>query len=430
MTGSNPNRPSSQSADPYEEPEEAPADAFDLESLRARGDTESILALAKAYRSGSAPGGRDLGKCLDAYRAAAVLGSGEGEYAVALFVMNGSAVVAQDLKEGTMRLRSAAEKGSIPAKIYLGNLYELGIHYKADPEKADVWYRNAARTARIEAEPGTAEWNRALADLGGARYVLAFTNDASTTEDEKSRLLARAKAHGFGLRVRDGTEGDRATFTEAMNAAEAPSTLRLHDQPVIGAPRVDPAAAQAFVRDRKDTSPETKQAKEKKSIPPPDPLAKAKAEVDNAAADAKKKKAATARNARLASALGAFGYAILFALAGLGAGYAALLGARELVAHGHLLPLLGTRTQVVFPIVLALVGVLPTCLVYRLGTVIKALLMSAALAGVGWIAWGTGRGAYHSDRPMQALAFAIGGFLAGLLVLGLLGGAKTPRRSR
>ena len=331
-----------------------------------------------------------------------------------------------------MRLRSAAEKGSIPAKIYLGNLYELGIHYKADPEKADVWYRNAARTARIEAEPGSAEWNRALADLGGARHVLALTSDASTSEDEKARLLARAKAHGFGLRVRDGMEGDRATFTEAMNAAEAPpTTLRLHDQPIVGAPRMDPP-----VRDRKDTTPETKQAKEAKekaSLPPVDALAKAKAEVDRAAAEAKKKKAGAARNARVASALGAFGYALIFALAGLGAGYAAMLGARELVAHGHLLPGLGARTQYVFPIVLALVGVLPNSLVYRFGTVLKALLMSAALAGVGWVAWGTGRGAYHGDRPVQALAFGIGGFLAGLLVLGLVGGGagvKTPAPRR
>ena len=227
-------------------------------------------------------------------------------------------------------------------------------------------------------------------------------------------------------------EGDRATFTEAMNAAEAPpTTLRLHDQPIVGAPRMDPP-----VRDRKDTTPETKQAKEAKektSLPPVDALAKAKAEVDRAAAEAKKKKAGAARNARVASALGAFGYALIFALAGLGAGYAAMLGARELVAHGHLLPGLGARTQYVFPIVLALVGVLPNSLVYRFGTVLKALLMSAALAGVGWVAWGTGRGAYHGDRPVQALAFGIGGFLAGLLVLGLVGGGagvKTPAPRR
>ncbi|CAN5758941.1 hypothetical protein BH11MYX4_BH11MYX4_69690 [soil metagenome] len=186
-------------------------------------------------------------------------------------------------------------------------------------------------------------------------------------------------------------------------------------------------------RERKDTSPETKQAKQKveaKSLPPPpkpvDPAVKA-------AADRAAKKKAAERTARLASALGSFGYALLFAVAGVGAGYAATLGAAELVAHGHVLPVLGTRTRLVFPIVLALVGVLPTWLVYRFGAVLKAVAMGAAVGGIGWVAWGTGRYAYHGDRPLQALAFGLSGFLAGLLVLGLLGGAKggaSPAKKR
>lgn len=92
-----------------------------------------------------------------------------------------------------------------------------------------------------------------------------------------------------------------------------------------------------------------------------------------------------------------------------------------------MLPLVGTQTRLVFPIVLGVVGVLPACLVYKLGTVLKALVPGAALGGVGWVAWGTGQGAFHGDRPLQALAFGLAGFLAGLLVLGLLGGAKLPR---
>ena len=71
-------------------------DAFDLEALRQRGDVPGLLALAKAHRAGTAPSGRDLKKCLEAYRAAAELGSGDAEYAVALFHINGGAVVAQE----------------------------------------------------------------------------------------------------------------------------------------------------------------------------------------------------------------------------------------------------------------------------------------------------------------------------------------------
>src|SRR5688572_6025211 len=164
-------------------------DALDLEGLKQRGDVEGLLALARAHRSGSAPGGRDMKKCLEAYRAAVALGSADAEYAVALFCMNGAAFVPQDLKEGTTRLRSAAEKGSVAAKVYLGNLYELGIHYKADAEKADVWYRNAARGARVESSPGSDEHARALAELGCVRHVLALVESGAVEGDEKTRLL-------------------------------------------------------------------------------------------------------------------------------------------------------------------------------------------------------------------------------------------------
>lgn len=419
--------------DPYEADEselaEASAsspDANDLEALRLQGDVAGLLALAKAHRSGTAPGGRDMKKCLDAYRAAAELGSAEADYAVALFHMNGGSVVAQDLKEGTTRLRSAAEKGSVPAKVYLGNLYELGIHYKADAEKADVWYRNAGRGAHVEAEQGTDEWTRALADLGCARYVLLRTRDPALAEEEKMRLLARAKAHGHGLRIRgdepDVASSDRATFVDALAGAEAHA--RTATPP--------PVAVDVQPRQRKDTSPETADAKRRaeaaraKTDPPQavvDPATKAAAEK---AEKARKKKSAE-RTARLSAALAAFGYALLFVLAGAGAGYAATLGARELIAHGHVLPLVGTNTRLVFPIVLGVIGVLPSWLVYKLGTVLKALVLGAALGGVGWVAWGTGQGAFHGDRPLQSLAFGLAGFLAGLLVLGLLGGAKLPR---
>lgn len=425
-TQSSPERtPSASEQDPYEADEaelaESAPDADSLDALRVQGDVPGLLALAKAFRAGSLDGGRDLTRCLEAYRAAAELGSAEAEYAVALFYMNGGTVVPQDLKEGTMRLRSAAEKGSLPAKVYLGNLYELGIHYKADAEKADVWYRNAGRGAKVESEQGSPEWTRALADLGCARQVLLLTREPDIDESEKARLLARAKAHGYGLRIReDATQGDRATFVNALATADSATATP------------PPVAVDLAPRARKDTSPETGKAKRRaeearaKTDPPKeaDPVARAAAEKAERAA----KKKADDRSAARSAALAAFGYALLFALAGVGAGYAAWLGARELVAHGHVLPLVGTKTKLVFPIVLGVVGVLPAWLVYRLGAVVKALLVGAMGAGVGWVAWGTGQGAFHGDRPLQALAFGLAGFLAGLLVLGLVGGAKLPRR--
>ncbi|MBX3185661.1 MAG: sel1 repeat family protein [Labilithrix sp.] len=397
-------RPAAGDEEPLEE-EEAPGDAFDLEALRRRADVPGLLAMAKAHRAGTAPGGRDFAKCLEAYRAAAELGSAEAEYAVALFYMNGSTVVAQDLKEGATRLRTAAEKGSLPAKVYLGNLYELGIHYKADPEKADVWYRNAARTSRVSADQGTPEWTRALADLGCVRQVLELAGELD--EAERARLLARAKAHGHGLRIRDGGEAvDRATFVDSLASAE----------PTATPPPVAVDLAPAAPRDRKDTTPESREAKQRAETRRKE------------TAEKPKPKKSDAKGAQVALGLGAFGYAILFMLAGVGAGYAATVGARELVSRGQSLPLLGAEARYLFPVVLALVGVLPTWLVYKLGTVLKAIAAGAALGAVGWVAWGTGRGVLHSDRALQGLAFSVAGFLAALLVLGLLGGAKPPRK--
>jgi hypothetical protein len=335
--------------------------------------------------------------CFEAYKSAAELGSMEAEYAVALFLMNGG-VVGQDLKEGTMRLRSAADKGSVPAKVYLGNLYELGIHYKADPEKADVWYRNAARAARIEDEAGSDEHSSALAELGAVRYVLARVEGSDLPDEEKARLLARAKAQGYGLKVKDGasaaeSSGDRPTFTDALLVAEA--------------------------RERKSTTPDTKQAREKVAT-----VAKERA-ADTVPPTPKKKTKGPSTN--MSDGLAAFGYALLFAVAGVGAAYAGALGAKELVAHGKMLPGLGARTYLVFPIVLGVVGVLPAWLVYKASAFAKALFAGALLGGVGWVAWGMGQ-SIHAQRPLQAIAFALAGFLGALLVLGIMGGTKKTRR--
>lgn len=352
---------------PADEPE-----VDDLEGLRARGEVGPLLELAKSYRAS-----KDLQRCFAAYKAAAELGSGEAAYAVALFHLAGG-VVPQDLREGATQLRAAAEKGSIPAKVYLGNLYELGIHYKADPEKADVWYRNAARSAGLAGEP------LELAELGCVRHVLAQVEDPATTEADRTRLLARARAHGHGLRVRDSDAGERPTLTAALQAADVPT-------PPAGTVGVVPQASSPVV--------------------PPTP-----------------KPRAGGGGAQVSAGLSAFGYAALFIAAGIGGGYAAMLGAHEMLLHGKALPYIGGRFELVFPIAFAVVGVLPSLLVYRFATVVKALFIAVAVGGAGWVAWGTGTAALHATREVQAMVFAVAGFAAGLLVLGLLGGTKNKKK--
>jgi hypothetical protein len=360
------------------------ADAADLE---ATGDVEGLLARARAYRAGAPPFPRDLRQCFEAYAAAARLGSADAEYAVALFLVNGGPVP-QDLKEGATRLRAAAERGSVPAKVFLGNMYELGIHYRADPEKADVWYRNAARSAGVSAAPGTDAHTRELAELGCARHALAVAERGGVDEDTKARVLGRARAHGYGLRVKTD------------DAAE-PTPRATRDASAMDGAPAGPDASGAVAPDR----------------------AEARGHLKKAHNPATENRDAGPRG-HVSNALAAFGYALLFLLAGVGAAYATWHGARELVAHGTPLPLFGTRTDQVFAAVLGLVGVLPSLLVYRLGTFVKAALAGGVMAGVGWISWGAGQAILHAARPVQALGFALPGFVAALLVLGLVDGVK------
>lgn len=391
-------------ADPTTDDEELllEGDALDLEGLKIRGDVDGILELAKAYRAGKSGVGRDMKKCYEAYKVAAELGSADGDYAVALFNLTGG-VGAQDLKEGATRLRAAAEKGSVPAKVYLGNLYELGVHYKADKEKADVWYKSAARSAQVESEPGTDDYRQELAELGCVRHFLELANTNKLDEADKARLLQRARAHGYQLKIReDGRASitpsepmDRPTLNAALDANELPQKL----------------------------SEKVRLA----SVPPPaldenEKLKKLEKETP---------KAKPAGPTQASLALGAFGYALLFVLAGAGAGYAATNGARELIANGGKLPGLGTHVEYVFPLVLFVFGLLPAAVGYKFGTWLKGLVLGAAMGGVGWVLWGTGVAAFHTSRFYQGIAFGLAGFLAGLLVLGLLGGTKKqPPRVR
>lgn len=417
----------------------------DADVLRQRGDVDALLLLAKAYRAGTLASGRDMKKCYEAYRMAADLGSADAEYAVALFCLNGSAEVPQDLREGTARLRGAAEKGSTPAKVYLGNLYELGIHYKADPEKADVWYRNAARGARVLDEPGTPEHTRALAELGCVRYVLALTSGPAsdaTSDTDKTRLLQRARAHGHQLKLRDeaALDGNRASF---LASAEGTATLGRASGPrESGASASGASAREGTLPDAPASLRAAQSSARTSRAPGADPRttandgrAKAKSDPGTDAdldADAiKAKLTASKGTSRAAVAFGAFGYAALFVVTGLAAAYAATLGAHELVARGQAPPLLREHLDRVFPLVLGLFGILPSWLVYRFSALVKAIVAGAATAGAGWVAWSTGKGMFHPSHTIQALAFGLAGFLACLFVLGFLGGTKKkPGRVR
>jgi TPR repeat protein len=353
--------------------------------LVARGDAGGLLDLARAYRAGTGGAARDLVKCLAAYREAAKLGSAEAEYSVALFHLAGG-LVTQDLKEGAARLRVAADGGYLPAKVYLANLYELGVHFAADSAKADVWYRSAARAAGIEGDAESLEYAKAMADLGCARYCLALAEDAALPEAERERLLKKAKAYGYQLALRRDSR-----------ASAAP----------VPASEAAPAAAQPG----QTTEP-------RQRVPePPSPQA---AEIEV------KKKAPS--EAGVGAALAAFFYASLFLGASIAAGYFLTIGAGELLHRGVNLSFLAAHPHAVFPAVVVLFGVLPAFLMYKTLTVVRASAFAALLGGAGYALWGAEQTTLLPDKELQAVLFGAAGLLGALLVLGLWGGVKPKRR--
>lgn len=384
-----------------EEAEVEPTEELDLSGasivdLAREGDADGLFLVAKAARTGTHGRPRDLACAFAAYRAAGELGHAGADYAAALFHLNGTATP-RDLKEGTAVLRRAADRGSLDAKITLGNLYELGVHYARDAEKADVWYRNAARAAGLAA-PGTREFSHDLAMLGAARYAEALATDPTATDDERERAQRKARAHGGNLR----DLRDRASSVPA----EAPATA---------------GDATPGPSDAKDATARTPAAQ----APSPDPEAARKAKLAELAAKAKVPSRLTGK-----AGVGAFLYALLFTATAFGAAFAADAGARELVAHGGAVPVFGARVELVFPVMLGVVAVLPQLLVYRVSSVARALALGAVTFGVGWVLHNTGKLALVDARLNQAVAFAGAGLLAALLAQGLFGGAKGDRPER
>jgi hypothetical protein len=409
----------------------------DRAQLKDLGDTDGLLALARAYRGGTQGLPKDMAQAFASYRDAAELGSAEAEFAVALFLMTGG-VVSKDTKEATTRLRRAAELGSVPAKIYLGNLYEQGVYYARDAEKADVWYRSAARTAGIAAEAGTPEHLQSMADLGSIRALSALEAEGSVAPETMDRYRRKAKAHGLGVRAeadaplsrQDAASAARgptpvpppaAASGPAAQATSAPGTAQK------AAPGVDAdAPTTAVPREPKADKPKANAAEPKADKPKAD---KPKADKPKA-----KSKPVLLKDARatMATTFGAFGYALLFLIAAYGVGYAVTALAHAGPVAGVSLPVTKEQIPWLLPGSLLLLGVLPQFFFYRAGAVLKSFASGLVLAGIGFLAWGTGKnmGQVLTLRIDQTLAFGVAGFVAVLFVLGFLGGARPKRADK
>ncbi len=377
-----------------------------IDELVADENAEKLLALGAAYLAGTPHLARDEFKALECFEASSRFGHAEAEYLAALGYMDGRGVTA-NLTEGAKRMRSAAQRGSLRAKVYVANLYEMGVYYQADREKADVWYRNVARAASIDGEPGTAAHDRAMARLGCVRHCLTIVADEALPTKERKAYLEKAKAMGYRHRLL-ATKREKSTPPDEI---ETPAETTMKSAP---APTVEESEAAPAEKSEAPAKPEGKKAAQPE---PEDTLLGAQ----------------WTWGAGLVAFLGAS----FFVSAASVAGWLAMEGSRALAHAGRALPLVGTMHEaVLFAVVLAL-GVLPAISAYR-GRVVAVGSVAAIAGGVG----GHYLWAAHThlvwDRLAQILALGLGTFLVVLFVLGVLGGTrarvkriakKTPRRA-
>ncbi len=371
-----------------------PADL--IAPLKMQGDVDGLLKLAKQFRSGAGGAKRDLAACFEAYRAAAELGSAVAQHAVGLFYLNGGGGIDRSERDAALQFRAAADQGHLASKVLVGNFYELGVHYRADAAKADVWYRNVARSAEIEAEPESKEYARALADLGCVRYCLSIIESKETNDDDRARFLRIAKTYGFRP-----DDGGRITMT-----AESAAPLEAVE-----------AEAEAISQRGGAGKADAKAAPKSQTASP------------EAEAEAAPKKKTSTQPSKVNVGLASTGFflSLLFMAIGVVLGHVLRHGAIEQVAGGQPVPVFGMNAEAVLPTFVVALGVLPNLLFYRLAAFAKAILIAGAAVIGGEILWGMGKH-FLSSHVMQLTDFGAAGMLAGLLAFGLFGGVKPGSR--
>lgn len=357
-----------------------------IDELVANGDAERLMELGALRRVGTPFVERDAFKALECFEAASRLGHVEAEYLVGVAYADGIGIGA-DLAEGVKRLRSAAQRGSLRAKVYVANLYEMGVHYQADREKADVWYRNVARAADIDAEPESEAYELSMAELGCVRHCLKLVADEALPAKDRAFYLKKAKAMGYHHRLEAAKRKGQLPPEPSVASPEVPADLSPEPTGSDAGPKPAPAAA-----------PAADEAEE--------PVLGAQW--------------------TWGPGLGAFASAVFFLGAATGAGFLAAEGSRALAAAGRALPFVGERHPAVFFAVLAALGLLPSIVPYRGRVVLVALGVAAAAAGGGYFAWDA-----HPllwDRWAQGVAAGLIGLLLVLFLLGVLGGTRARVR--
>lgn len=372
-----------------------------IDELLAAENAAGLVELAAAFRAGTPYVQRDLFKALECFEAASRLGHPEAEYLAGLAYFNGLGI-GKDPTEGAKRMRSAAQRGSLRAKVYVANLYEMGVVYGVDRDKADVWYRNVARAAGIDADPASEAYMLAMAELGSVRHCLSLVADAQVPKKDRAFFLKKAKSMGYAQRLEEARR-EPALPSPAVDETETEAASN-------EAPAPEPAEAAPAEEAQKESAPAPREEEEETPV-------------------------LLGAQWTWGAGILAFLAAAFFASASAGAGWLAMEGSRALAEAGRPLPNVGSMHELVFAAVVLALGVLPAMATYRPKVVGMAGLAGAAGAAGGWYLWDTQ--ALLWDRLAQASAGGLGLMLLVLLVLGVLGGTRArpapppaPRRAR
>ncbi|MEQ9323099.1 MAG: hypothetical protein RIF41_28290, partial [Polyangiaceae bacterium] len=366
-----------------------------VDDLVELGDVDGLLELARAQRLGIRGKERDLGQCYQALTAAAELGSSEAAFRSALFYLSG-VVVPEDVAEGLSRLRAAAKSGSERARLYLANVYELGIGRDPAPDKAGVWYRGVARAMGIEVDEDDPEYIRAMAELGSIRHVRVVLKDEEIPKRDRLAFLRQAKPLGYALlqRNRKLEEAERRSIE-----LEVERTM----QQAAAEAKAEAAKKAAAEKVAEEKAAPAKAASKKKDAPPEDPDA-----------------------IPMGERMMAFVLTVLCIGVGIGAGVGLTAYLQPQIAAGEALPVLGHHHQLILPLTVV-ASLIPASLFYAWRTLGLAVVGAGALAFGGSVVWKQPAGALFADRVMQAEVFGVVGLVVLLFLLGLAGGTRKRR---
>lgn len=425
---------------------DAPAPSID--DLVEKRDAESLVALGLAHYAGTPHVTRDLGLALESFSAAASLGHAEAERIVGLAHFRGVGIP-QDQAKGAAHLRTAAQNGSLRAKVLVANLYEMGIHYAADAEKADVWYRNVARAAGIEAAPDSHDYLVEMAALGCVRDCLKLVANESLPSKDRASWLKKAKSMGYAPGRASTTPAEPSGSRAASLPSSSGSSAAGSSSGAATTTTVTPSAehragvdstASASSKPDED-GPLAKRSKtaddnhgDSKAKPDSQPKTESRAKTDSqpkgestpnrAAKSDSTPEPDVLLGAQWTIVPGVLAWlaASFFAITAFLAGSLAVVGARSLASTGTPLPLIGTRFEVVLLVISAVLGVFPAAPLYRGRVFLVGALLAAAAGAGGWFLFDVQPWLWN--RGAQSAVFALGGFLALLLIGGVIGGTR------